>query len=149
MKLARDNVVDSELTVTATADLKLLRPKTIRDLTLTTNLGWHLRTADLRAKKFLENSFTKLEAPMRDFSARNHATASSATTAKAVQPKTAIDTTFAPLRQIVRFKSLWHAIHQRCAGNGVLISWVHFKHPKALDSPGSPRRAFDRLCLSI
>ena len=92
VKVARDNAVDSELAVTATADLELPRSKTIRDLTLTTNLRWHPRTADLRAKKFLENSFTKLEASMRDFSARYHATASSATTAKVVQSKTAIDT---------------------------------------------------------
>ncbi|WP_145207087.1 hypothetical protein [Planctomycetes bacterium TBK1r] len=91
MKLARDNVVDSERTVTATADLKLPRPKTIRDLSLATNLEWQPRTADLRANKILEISFTKLEAPMRDFSARHHATESSATTAKVVQSKSGID----------------------------------------------------------
>ena len=92
VKVTRDNAVDSEPTVTATAALELPHPKTIRDLTLSTSVGWHPRTADLRAEKSLENSFTKPEAPMRDFPARHHATASSATTAKVVQSKTAIDT---------------------------------------------------------
>jgi hypothetical protein len=91
VKVTRDNALDGKSTVTATAALELPHPKTIRDLTLSTSVGWHSRAADLRSKKSLENSFTKREAPMRDFPASYHATASSATTANVVQSKTAID----------------------------------------------------------
>ena len=91
VKVTRDNAYDSEPTLAATAALELPHPKTIRNLNLSTSVGWHPRTADLRAKKSLENSFTKPEALMRDFSARYHATVSSANTAKVAQFLTAID----------------------------------------------------------
>ena len=54
-----------------------------------------------------------------------------------------------PRIQTVRFAIPLAAVHQRCAGNGVLISLVHFQHPWALDSQGTVRRAFGRVRLSI
>ncbi|QDV46080.1 hypothetical protein Enr13x_59840 [Stieleria neptunia] len=37
----------------------------------------------------------------------------------------------------VRFTNHLHAVHRRRGANRVLISLVHFKHLKALDSQGS------------
>ncbi|QDV87526.1 hypothetical protein TBK1r_65570 [Stieleria magnilauensis] len=57
--------------------------------------------------------------------------------------------TSGPLLQTVRFRSLRHAVHRRRGAMVVLVSRVHFKHPKALDFQGSARRAFGQIRLSI
>ncbi|QDV41237.1 hypothetical protein Enr13x_10750 [Stieleria neptunia] len=49
----------------------------------------------------------------------------------------------------VRFTNFVNALHRRRGAIRVLISLVHFKHPKAIDSQGSPRCAFDRIRLFV
>ncbi|PAY19903.1 hypothetical protein CKO51_08695 [Rhodopirellula sp. SM50] len=51
--------------------------------------------------------------------------------------------------QTVRFTDHLHAVHRRRGADRALISEVHFKHAKALDTQGPARFAFGRIRLSV
>ena len=54
-----------------------------------------------------------------------------------------------PRLPTVRFPNQLAAVRPRCAGNGVLISGVHFKPPTALDSQAAARCVFGRFRLFV